>query len=71
MARFEHSASAGTIYVPATPAVQFADHRYQTPSGKIEIAGERYVAAGLPSAQPLAEEASRTVPAAFSASEWL
>jgi len=54
---FATLASVGTIYVPAAPAVQFADHKYQTPSGKIEVAGERYVAAGLPSApEPLAEE---------------
>ena len=67
-------AGLGTVYAPAEPTIQFADHDYKTPTGKIEIAGERYVEAGLPSAPgPTAE---RRPPAGefrmlSPASEWL
>ncbi|HEY8128566.1 MAG TPA: molybdopterin-dependent oxidoreductase [Hyphomicrobium sp.] len=67
-------AGVGTVYAPAEPTIQFADHDYKTPTGKIEIAGERYVEVGLPSAPgPTAE---RRPPAGefrmlSPASEWL
>ena len=45
---FETLAKAGTIYHPAIPAVQFRHHDYRTPSGRIEMTGNRFVDAGLP-----------------------
>jgi anaerobic selenocysteine-containing dehydrogenase len=43
-------ADAGTVFHPASPTVQFERHDYKTPSGKIELAGETFVKAGLPRA---------------------
>ena len=47
---FEELAEVGTIHVPQTPAVQFEDLRFPTPSGKIRIAGDCFSDAGLPQA---------------------
>ncbi|HZP08165.1 molybdopterin-containing oxidoreductase family protein [Methyloceanibacter sp.] len=47
---FAALARVGTIDYPPTPIVQFERHDYRTPSGKIELAGSAFVAAGLPSA---------------------
>ncbi|MET0407967.1 MAG: molybdopterin-dependent oxidoreductase [Hyphomicrobium sp.] len=53
---FETLAAKGTVHTSQEPTIQFATHDYQTPTGKIEMAGERYVACDLPSAPvPLAE----------------
>ena len=38
---FETLAEAGTIEYPPEPVVQFEHHDYRTPSGKIELTGER------------------------------
>jgi anaerobic selenocysteine-containing dehydrogenase len=71
---FETLASKGTVYTSVRPAIQFATHDYKTPTGNIEMAGERFVEAGLPSAPfPAAEE--RPAQGEFRmlspASEWL
>ncbi len=47
---FDALAKLGTVAHPAQPVVQFEHHDYRTPSGKIEMAGEEFVAAGLPRA---------------------
>ena len=53
---FEALKTKGTISIPDEPSVQFADLCFKTPSGKIELTGDRYVAAGLPSTpHPFAE----------------
>jgi anaerobic selenocysteine-containing dehydrogenase len=53
---FEALKAVGTVYVPEEPGVQFADLHFKTPSGKVEMAGVRYIEAGLPSAPgPFAE----------------
>jgi anaerobic selenocysteine-containing dehydrogenase len=54
---FSSLAAQGTVPVPAETVIQFADLRFPTPSGRIEIASERAVADGhprvpLPSADP-------------------
>ena len=54
---FESLAKRGSIWVPETPAVQFADGVFATPSGRIEIASARAAADGhprlpLPSSDP-------------------
>ena len=38
----------GSIWVPAAPAVQFADRAFDTPSGRIEIASAQAASDGLP-----------------------
>ena len=45
---FEQLSRVGTIHVPAQATVQFEGPKFPTPSGKIHIAGESFVAAGLP-----------------------
>ena len=52
-ADFAGFAARGTVWVPAEPAVQFADLAFATPSGRIEIASEAVAALGL-SRVPLA-----------------
>jgi len=53
---FTQLATRGTIDYTPEPVMQFADYRFATPSGKIEIASKQFVAAGLPrSPQPLAD----------------
>ncbi len=54
---FEALAKLGTIDFPAEPIVQFERHDYRTPSGKIELAGDSFVAAGLPRAPFASAEA--------------
>ena len=57
---FAELAEAGTIEYPAEPVVQFERHDYRTPSGKIELAGSAFIAAGLPRA-PFASAEARPV----------
>ena len=45
---FASLAERGSIWVPETPAVQFADGVFATPSGRIEIASARAAADGHP-----------------------
>ena len=45
---FDSLAAKGTVWVPAEPAVQFADRQFATPSGKIEVASARAAADGQP-----------------------
>jgi anaerobic selenocysteine-containing dehydrogenase len=45
---FEGLCAAGTIWPAAGPNLQFADHHFPTPSGRIEIASARAEADGLP-----------------------
>jgi anaerobic selenocysteine-containing dehydrogenase len=45
---FRTLAAQGTIMVPSQCAVQFADRRFDTPSGRIEIASAAAAAHGLP-----------------------
>ncbi len=47
---FRMLAKVGTMFHPARPCIQFEHHDYQTPSGKIELAGRAFEAAGLTSA---------------------
>lgn len=47
---FAALASAGTVFYPQKPSVQFEAHDYKTPSGKIELTGQSFVDAGLPRA---------------------
>jgi anaerobic selenocysteine-containing dehydrogenase len=47
---FDALAETGTIPYPAEPIVQFEQHDYRTPSGRIELAGNAFVDAGLPRA---------------------
>jgi anaerobic selenocysteine-containing dehydrogenase len=47
---FAALADAGTIAFPPEPVVQFERHDYRTASGKIELTGDAFVAAGLPHA---------------------
>ncbi len=55
---FEALGAAGTVAVPAEPAVQFAGLRFPTPSGRIELASARAEADGLPRVpRPAAEQA--------------
>jgi anaerobic selenocysteine-containing dehydrogenase len=54
---FEALAQQGTIEYPAEPIVQFERHDYRTPSGKVELAGDSFVAAGLPRAPFASAEA--------------
>jgi anaerobic selenocysteine-containing dehydrogenase len=72
--KFATLAEAGTIPYPAEPVVQFEHHDYRTPSGKIELAGEAFVAAGLPRA-PFASAEARAADGELRllspASKWL
>lgn len=53
---FTHLAAQGTIDFTPEPVIQFADHKFATPSGKIEIASEQFVAEGLSrTPQPFAD----------------
>jgi len=45
---FADLAQRGTVDAPPNPVLQFADRRFPTPSGRIEIASDRAEAAGLP-----------------------
>ena len=45
---FEQLAAAGTVRLADEPVVAFADLRFPTPSGKIELASERAERRGLP-----------------------
>jgi anaerobic selenocysteine-containing dehydrogenase len=47
---FAQLSAHGTIRRPERPVVQFADLRFPTPSGKIRIADQCFVNAGLPAA---------------------
>jgi anaerobic selenocysteine-containing dehydrogenase len=54
---FAQLAAQGTMDFTPEPVIQFADYKFATPSGKIEIASEQFVAAGLPrSPQPFADD---------------
>ncbi len=53
---FEQLAARGTVWPHAEPVIQFADLRFPTPSGRIELASDAAEAAGLPrTAQPHAD----------------
>jgi anaerobic selenocysteine-containing dehydrogenase len=71
---FETLAATGTINFPAEPVVQFEDHDYRTPSGKIELTGSAFIDAGLPRA-PFASAEARPVDGELRllspASKWL
>jgi anaerobic selenocysteine-containing dehydrogenase len=45
---FASLAAKGTVAVADEPAIQFADLRFPTPSGRVELASERAEADGLP-----------------------
>ncbi len=45
---FEELKARGTVDLPATPVVQFAELAFPTPSGRIEIASDRAAADGHP-----------------------
>lgn len=45
---FAALAAAGTIWTTDEPQIQFADLRFPTPSGRIELSSERAAADGLP-----------------------
>jgi anaerobic selenocysteine-containing dehydrogenase len=45
---FASLAAKGTVRIAAEPVVQFADRRFPTPSGRVELASGRAEAAGLP-----------------------
>lgn len=47
---FEALAKVGTVFHPASPAVQFERRDYLTPTGKIELVGQSFVDEGLPHA---------------------
>jgi anaerobic selenocysteine-containing dehydrogenase len=53
---FSSLAEKGTVFVSPEPIMQFADHAFPTPSGRIEIASARAEADGHPRVpQPLAD----------------
>jgi anaerobic selenocysteine-containing dehydrogenase len=54
---FDALARVGTIDYPENPLVQYERHDYRTPSGKVELAGDSFVAAGLPRAPFASAEA--------------
>jgi anaerobic selenocysteine-containing dehydrogenase len=57
---FAAFAARGTVWIPAQPAVQFADRRFATPSGRIEIASDALAGEGLPRVpQPMVEPRPR------------
>ena len=45
---FASLAAKGTVSIAAEPVVQFADRRFPTPSGRVELASDRAAADGLP-----------------------
>ena len=45
---FASLAAKGTVPIAAEPVIQFADSRFPTPSGRIELASDRAAADGLP-----------------------
>ena len=45
---FASLAAKGTVPIAAEPVVQFADRRFPTPSGRVELASDRAAADGLP-----------------------
>jgi len=45
---FEELAARGTVWLEPDPVIQFADMRFPTPSGRVEIASERAAADGHP-----------------------
>ncbi|MEX2202121.1 MAG: molybdopterin dinucleotide binding domain-containing protein, partial [Dongiaceae bacterium] len=47
---FDALKKVGTVYPSREPVIRFADGKFPTPSGKIEIASERAAADGLPAA---------------------
>ena len=47
---FADLALQGTVPISPEPVIPFADFRFATPSGKIEIAGDEYEASGMPRA---------------------
>jgi anaerobic selenocysteine-containing dehydrogenase len=54
--RFDELAARGTVPIADEPVVQFADLRFPTPSGRVEIASPAAEADGLPRLpQPLAD----------------
>lgn len=54
---FAQLAAQGTSDFTPEPVIQFADYKFTTPSGKIEIASDQFVAAGLPrSPQPSVDD---------------
>jgi anaerobic selenocysteine-containing dehydrogenase len=54
---FDELAACGTMAVPPEPIVQFADGRFPTPSGKVELASAAAEADGHPRVpQPIADE---------------
>jgi hypothetical protein len=54
---FAKLTNKGSIDFTPEPVIQFADYRFATPSGKIEIASEEFVKVGLPrSPQPFFDE---------------
>src|SRR3984893_19352917 len=61
---FASLAERGSIWVPETPALQFADGVFATPSGRIEIASARAAADGHPRL-PLASSDPRPAAAPF------
>ena len=71
---FKSLAKVGTQFHPAQPVVQFERHDYKTPSGKIELTGSTFAAAGLPLAPfPCAEArpSNGQLRLLSPASEWL
>lgn len=53
---FAQLATKGTIDFTPEPVIQFANYKFATPSGRIEIASDQFVAAGLPrSPQPFVD----------------
>jgi anaerobic selenocysteine-containing dehydrogenase len=54
--KFAELAPLGTVDWSPTPVAQFADRIFPTPSGKVEVSGDRFVVAGLSSAPlPIAD----------------
>jgi anaerobic selenocysteine-containing dehydrogenase len=71
---FEELAHLGTVHLPEKPVIQFEDLKFPTPTGKIRIAGDCFVEAGLPSAPfPSAEPRPKMgeLRLLSPASEWL
>jgi anaerobic selenocysteine-containing dehydrogenase len=53
---FSSLAEKGTVFISSQPVIQFADHAFPTPSGRIEISSARAEADGHPRVpQPLAD----------------
>jgi anaerobic selenocysteine-containing dehydrogenase len=57
---FAELAARGTVFVSPEPIIPFAEGKFPTPSGKVEISGDIYATAGLPRApQPWADAAPK------------